>query len=240
MYTNNVALSPSIPTSFVPKQGGPTRRPSASNNVFLLISIVIFGLTIFSAGGVFLYANYLKGAEEARGNQLIEEQKKVSVNEVEQFLRLKNRLVVSQTLMQQHVVLSQFLNELEKITLSNVRFTSLTLQVAADRSAAITMVGQARTFNALAAQSKTFASEPYIKSAIFSNITPNASDKTISFSINATLDPRIIVQGSTSSSGVAPTTSTAPAISTSTTPNITTPAMTPPASTSSATSTTRL
>lgn len=234
-----MALSPSIPTSFVPKQGAPSRRPSASNNVFLLISVVIFGLTLLSAGAVFLYSNYLKSSEEARGNQLIAEQKKVSVNEVEQFLRLKNRLVVSQTLMQQHVLLSQFLNELEKITLSNVRFSSLSLQVAPDRSATLTMVGQARTFNALAAQSKTFASEPYIKSAIFSNISPNPTDKTVAFSITAMLDPRIIVQAASPSVGVSPTntTNTAPATTTSTTPNITLPVMAPRATSSAATTT---
>ncbi len=228
-----MALSPSIPTSFVPKQTGPVRRQSSSNNILLLIALILLALTLASAAGVFLYSKYLIGVANAKEATLNGEKSKIDNDQVEQFLRLKSRLIVAQTLINQHVELSQFLDTLEEITLSNVRFSTLSIQVAADRSAALSMSGQARTFNALAAQSRVFANQKKIKSAIFSNITPNATDNTVSFALTATIDPSLIVEPATGPGAVqtsvqaqAPATTT---VSHSVLPSVTTA---PPASTS--------
>ena len=199
-----MALSSSIPTSFVPKQpGGPNQRRSGTNILFI-VGLLIFLFGALACAGTFLYSSYLKNIETTKGQQLVAEQKKVDPNTVEQFVRLKNRLTASQTLMRQHIELSQFLDLLGTITLDDVSFKSMSVQVADDRTAQIQLIGQAASFNALAAESKQFAAQPYIKSAIFSNIAPSAKDNTVAFTINATLDPRIVVESQ------APTGSTQP------------------------------
>lgn len=190
-----MAISPSIPTSFVPKQPvGPTRKQSVANNILMIVAVVLLVVTLAAAGGMFVYSKYLQGLEQSKAQQLLQKQKEISSDSVEQFIRLKNRLLASETLVNQHVQLSQFFDELEKITLQNVRFVSMNIQVAADRTATLNLTGQAKTFNTLAAQSKAFASEPYIKSAIFSSIAPDSSSKMVNFSISATIDPRLVLE----------------------------------------------
>jgi Tfp pilus assembly protein PilN len=51
--------------------------------------------------------------------------------------------------------------------------------------------GTAKSFNALAAASTALASDGRIKDVIFSAITVN-KDATVSFSVSATLDPKIV------------------------------------------------
>ncbi|MBA3788912.1 hypothetical protein H0X32_00765 [Patescibacteria group bacterium] len=199
-----MALSPSIPTSFVPKQpisSGPRRRYSAGDSIFLIVSMVIAGIAILAAIGTFLYANYLTGVEKTKMSQLAQAQAQISPDTVEQFVRLRNRLSASANLINQHVELTQFFTLLEGITLQNIRFDSLKVIVAEDRSASMAMAGQAKTFNALAAESTAFAAEKNVKSAIFSGIKVNV-DKTVSFTLNATLNPALIVESTAPTSPV--------------------------------------
>ncbi len=190
-----MALSPSIPTSFVPKQPvSPSKRPRTSgNNVFLIVSLIIAGLAIIASGGVYLYATYLTGVVNAKAAQISAAENNVSPNTVEQFIRLRDRLVAADTVLNQHVALSQFFALLESITIQNVNFSSLKINVLSDRSATISMSGVAHSFNALAAESTAFASQKQIKSAIFSGIQVN-KDGTVSFTLNATLDPSIVIE----------------------------------------------
>jgi hypothetical protein len=190
-----VALSPSIPTSFVPKQSVPTDKKhySKGNILFLIVALIIAGAAILMAGGVFLYEKYLVSVETSKGAELVAAQNQVNDATVEQFVRLRNRLTASQTLINQHVELSQFFALLESITLQNVHFTTLTVAVADDQSAMITMVGVATDFNALAAESTAFAQQPDVKSAIFSGITVNAN-KTVNFNLTATLSPGLVTE----------------------------------------------
>jgi hypothetical protein len=190
-----VALSPSIPTSFVPKQpvSPGKKRYSGTGNIFFLVGVFIGGLALVASGGVFLYENYLQGLEKTKGAELSAAENNVSPSTVEQFVRLRNRLSAAQTLIQHHVELSQFFNLLESITLQNVHFTNLTVTVANDGSATIAMTGVAKTFNALAAESTSFAGQPNIQSAIFSGISVNANG-TVAFTLNATLAPALVFE----------------------------------------------
>lgn len=215
-----MALSPSVPTSFVPKQpvSGNPRRESG-NNIFLVVSLVVFLVALLGCGGTYLYLKYLQGLEASKGQELVQKEKEIDPNTVEQFVRLQNRLVASEGIINQHIELSQFLDLLGNVTLRSVSFKSMQIQVADDRTATLTLTGTANNFNALAAESKAFASQPYIKSAIFSNIKPNQNN-TVSFSVNASLDPRTIVEAAAPGKSTVPppTTSAAtlPSVSSST------------------------
>lgn len=188
-----VALPPTIPTSFVPKQPVATtaRRAKSGMNVFMLIGASVAAASVLIAGGVFAYEFYLKSAHESKTVQLEEAQKAVNIDTVEDFIRLRSRLTALSSVLDHHVLLSDFFDLLELRTLQGVRFSGLKLSVETDRSASIQMEGVAKSFNALAAQSTQLAAEKRIKRAIFSGITPNENG-TVSFSLSATVDPRLI------------------------------------------------
>lgn len=191
-----MALPPTIPTSFVPKQpvAPSARRQKSGTNLFIIIGGIVAGLAIVAAAGVFGYEWYLKGARDQKLEALTEAQRSVDIDTVEGFIRLKNRLNTAETMLNQHIMLSEFFDALESKTLQTVRFSGLTVTVAEDRSAEIQMEGVARTFNALAAQSASIAAEKRIKRAIFSDITVNENG-TVGFSLNATVEPRLITSG---------------------------------------------
>ena len=213
-----MALSPGIPTSFVPRQPvQPTRRPTSSGtNLFLIASLIIAGLVIAVAVGVFAYNKFLLHTLASKQAELTTAQSQVDENTVEDFIRLRDRLANGKDLLDNHVVLSQFFDALESLTLQNVQFTDMKLSVAGDHTATLEMTGTAKNFNALAAQSNAFAADKRIKRAIFSDITITDS-KLVSFKLSADVDSELITQGATVSAPATTSDSSVPATVTSTT-----------------------
>lgn len=196
-YTQStVAVPPTIPTSFVPKQpvSPQLRKQKQGINLFLIIGTALLILSGAAAGMAFGYERYLESARDSKAEEIAQAQREVNINTVEGYLRLRDRLNASSQILDQHVELSEFFDALEARTLQSVRFSSLTITVDADRVAEIQMEGTARTFNALAAQSNEFAQEKQIKRAIFSGITTNENG-TVGFSLTAVADPRLITAG---------------------------------------------
>jgi hypothetical protein len=156
------------------------------------ISLALLGIAILLSAGAFAYSHYLTSEAAAKSAELDRAEAGVSQDTVEGFLRLRDRLSSAQSVLGNHVVLSQFFDMLESLTLTDVKFDSLTIAVNPDRSATVKMTGNAATFNALAAQSAAFAGEPLMKQAIFSGISANPKG-VVSFSFSATLDPKLVV-----------------------------------------------
>lgn len=212
-----VAPSPTtIPTSFVPKQpvGGGQRFSQSGGNTFLVLSLIILGIALVASLGVFGYERYLMSIRDAKSQEVARAQESIDAAKVEEFIHMRDRFSAAKGLLDQHIALSNFFNLLESITLQNVRFNSLSLTIANDRSAEIQMTGNARTFNALAAQSSAFAAEKRIKRAIFSDIQVN-ENKTVSFALTADVDPKLLLLTAQSAppAPVAAPTDTAPATS---------------------------
>jgi hypothetical protein len=179
-----VALSPSIPTSFVPKQPvstGRRRYSSTGNSVLLFIAVCIFCASLAAADGLTA--------------KLAIAQKQADPSTIAEFTRLKNRFLAANQLISQHVVLTHFLVFLGSVTIQNVSFTAIDVLIADDHSAKLTLQGSAKTFNALESESAVFATQKAIKSAVFSAIVPQ-KDGTVSFAVSANLDPSIITDSS--------------------------------------------
>lgn len=189
-----MALPPTVPTSFVPKQPVQTTRRAAraGANVFMLIAMIIMVLAIIGAGVTFGYEKVLESMRDKKAQELAAAEASISRAAIDEFLRLHNRLNSTESLLNQHVALSQYLDVLEALTLTTVSFNALDLQVEGDRGATLTMDGTARSFNALAAQSAAFAAEKRIKRAIFSDIKVGAAGG-ITFSLTAELDPSLVI-----------------------------------------------
>lgn len=193
-----MAIPPTIPTSFVPKQPvQTTQRARTGMNVFMLVSFVLAGLALLGTAGVFGYEKYLESAKERKAEELRAAEASISRDTVEEFIRLRDRFASSERLLDEHVTLSQFFDLLESVTLQSVSFTSLDVEVNDDRSATIGMTGVADSFNALAAESAAFAGEKRIRRAIFSDIGASATGGGVSFSLQAELDPRLVVWDTT-------------------------------------------
>lgn len=183
-----------IPTSFVPKQPVRTTQKfsSSGGNILLTISTVLLVASLIAAGAAFGYKEYLTGVLSSKSTALEAAQSMVDKDAVSEFVRTRDRLQLAKELLDSHIAASRFFKLLESETLANVRFGSLSFDVADDGSAEITLQGTARTFNALAAQSSRLAEEKLIKRAIFSEISVNQDTDLVNFSLTADLDPRLL------------------------------------------------
>lgn len=224
-----MAPSPTIPTSFVPKQPVKpgVRYSSNGGNPFMMIAVGLLVLSIAGAGAVFGYQYYLGNVRDSKKAEVEAVRQSINSQVVEDFIRTRDRFTSAQDLLNSHVAVSQFFDLLESLTLQSVRFDGLSFRLAEDRSAEIEMDGTARSFNALAAESSAFASEKRIKRAIFSGIAVDPATRNVSFTLSAALEPSLLVISPAS----APAPLAAPAPSASTTPAraTTTPATTTPA-----------
>lgn len=156
-----------------------------------MFSVFALGLALVGAGGAFGYKEYLKGIEKERVAALKAAQNGVNTDEVDQYIRSRDRFGAALDVLDGHIALSNFFDLLEEITLVNVRFDSFSYSLLEDGTAEISLSGSARSFNALAAQSSVFSSEKNLRGAIFSGIELD-EDGTVGFSVDATVTPEIL------------------------------------------------
>ncbi|MFM2330877.1 MAG: hypothetical protein RLZZ26_384 [Candidatus Parcubacteria bacterium] len=141
--------------------------------------------------GVFGYGRVLVSEQASKDKELAAAVSKIDSNTAEGFIRLNDRLALSQSLMNNHVAFSGLFNLLDAIMPNTVRFTALHAIVDSAGVARIDGAGTAKSFNALAATSAAFANDGNIKDAIFSSIKVNR-DNSVTFLLAAKLDPKLI------------------------------------------------
>lgn len=187
-----MALSPIIPTSFVPNsKEAPRRFRTDFGNAFGLFSYTILFITFALAIGVFFYGRILANIESSKAASVVAAEKSIDPATIEEFVRLRDRLDSGAKLLAGHTTFSGFFTLLEKLMPSTFRFTSLHLSLDDTRIAKVEGTGIAKSFNALAAASAAFASDGRIKDVIFSNITVNQKDSSVSFAFTAMLDQKL-------------------------------------------------
>jgi hypothetical protein len=188
-----MALPPTIPTSFVPHPTSEQRKFRTDfTGAFGMLSYMVLGIVFILAIGVFFYGRILSADKASKDKDLLAAEAKIDSKTVESFVRLRDRLTSSDNLFKKHMAISGFFSTLEKILPTTVRFTAAHISVDSGGVSKIDGSGAAKNFNALAAASVAFAADGRIKDAIFSDINVN-KDNSVSFSLAATLDPKIIV-----------------------------------------------
>lgn len=187
-----MALPSTIPTSFVPRPTAQHRLGAADfSGVFDFLSYLVLVVVFVLAIGVFVYGRILSNTLVSKDADLAKAEKAIDPDTIQSFVQLRDRLVLSRTLLANHVKLSTFFTALEGLLPTNVRLASLHVTVSDGLMTRIEGTGTAKSFNALAAASTALASDGRIKDVIFSAITVN-KDATVSFSVSATLDPKIV------------------------------------------------
>jgi hypothetical protein len=187
-----MALSPTIPSSFVPRPVGEQRFRTDLSGAFSFFSYSLLGAIFLLAIGVFAYGHILQAEQTSKDKQLAIASAVHSSDSqtAEGFIRLNDRLALSQSLMSGHTAFSNFFALIEKVMPNTVRFSSLHINIDPSGVAHIEGSGSAKSFNALAATSAAFADDGSIKDAIFSSIKVSR-DNSVTFLLAAKLDPKL-------------------------------------------------
>ncbi len=187
-----MALPPTIPTSFVPHSAMAGRQfRSDYSGAFGFFAYTVVAVMFLLALGIFFYGRVLSIDKAAKEKSIAEAQQQIEAKTVEGFVRLRDRLVSSQALLDTHVAFTGFFSTLAKIMPTTVRFSTLHLSFDVSNMPKVEGSGVAKSFNALAAASQAFATDGRIKSAIFSHLNVN-KDNSVSFVLSATLDPSLV------------------------------------------------
>lgn len=189
-----MALPPTIPTSFVPysaSAGARTFRTDYSG-AFRFFIIGVLGLSVLLAVGVFVYGRILVATESSKRSALEKAENDINTSDVENFVRLRNRLTSGGTLLNNHIAVSGFFSMLEKTMPTTARFSSLHVALDGTGKMKLFASGVAKNFNALAAVSSAFAADGRVKDAIFSGIVVSPKDNSVSFTLTAVLDPKLL------------------------------------------------
>lgn len=197
-------MEPKYQTSFIPKKPVTTVGPTRSGGIslLLLVSVIIFLISLGLAGYVFLEKNLL--IQKIKENQTtIEANKSGLVSDsitIETLVELNSRINVAKNLLDKHIAVSPVFDFLQKGTLESVRFknfnfTSSGKDASGVGKMSVQMSGQARDWETIASQADEFGKTDWrkiITEPKISNLSLNP-DGSVSFLFSAFIAPEFLV-----------------------------------------------
>lgn len=205
-YTKGTMLPPTIPTSFSPRPTAAPGRPrSGSTNVLDIFAYVVFLAVTLLAVGVFFYGRILATTKVNEDAALAKAEQGIDPSTAEAFVQLSNRLTYGEKLLAGHVAFTSFFSALTSLLPSTVRLTALHLSVDDMGVVKVQGSGDAKDFNSLASASASLSSDSQFEDVIFSGMSVNPRDNTVSFSLSASLDPKSVAFSATTPPPTMPT-----------------------------------
>jgi len=167
-------------TSFIPKKPVTITGQSQSGGMglLLLVSIIIFLISLGLAGYIFLEKNLL--IQKITADQsTIEANKSGLVSDsitIESLVELNSRINVAKSLLSKHIAVSPIFNFLQQGTLKSVRFknfnfTSSGKDVSGANQVSVQMSGQALDWETIASQADEFGKADWKKIITEPNIS---------------------------------------------------------------------
>lgn len=176
--------------SFVP-HGTSKAKHRNSSGLLIGISFIIFLLSVTLAVGVYFYEGFLASQLENKKKEVAQVESNIDFRSAEELIRLSKRLEYSRDLLAQHVAISPFFTELERVTLPSVQFTTLDFTRSGEKPL-VKLGGKAKSYSAIALQSDEFGKTTIFKNPIFSNFKPQENGE-IEFMLEMNIDPTLFV-----------------------------------------------
>lgn len=152
-----------------------------SGGILFLAVAIYLGLT-------FGYAPYLQSQLASTQNQVSALNKQVSPSDQSQLIDFYSQIANVQTLLQKHVLPSQFFSWLEKNTEANVYYQSFALTAGRQ----VTLAGVARSEADVNQQIAIFENSPAISSVTVSNVSaPQLLGNAWDFSVTLAMNPSV-------------------------------------------------
>ncbi len=196
-------------TSFIPKKVAQPEERRSTMSLFLLISIIIFLVSLGVAVFVYLEKQMLVTNITAEQSVIKKNINSFEPATIESVVQLNSRISVASILLKNHVAVSPIFDFLQKRTLKDVRFKNFNFSQAANKSSAgsgvmITMSGQSKDWATLASQADEFGKQDWkkvIQEPKVSNFNLNA-DGSVSFIFTAFVTPEFLVYENNSASSL--------------------------------------
>jgi hypothetical protein len=199
-------MEPKFNTSFIPKKslqanvtGAPKtgggkdyvkRRSTHGPGFFLML--LIFILTIVSAGGIFGYTKITERNIDGLISRLQEAQNNFDPAAVDALTREGLRIKNAQRLLSSHVTLSELFDLLEAQTLKQVRYDTLTYSGLLGAIPTVQISGESTSFANVALQVEQYRISPSLNNPVVNELK-RLVDGTATFGVGMQLNPRLIL-----------------------------------------------
>lgn len=160
--------------------------------IFFLLALLIFTMSLISAGAAFGYQRILNKTITDKDEDLRQAEGAFDAGTIQDLLRIDSRLTQARGLLQKHVAPSAILYFLSTITLERVQLNSFDMTLDKEGGASLSVTGVADSFSSVALQSDQFGSTKVLKDVIVSGVSVGDTGK-VRFSVNAKVDPSLIV-----------------------------------------------
>ncbi len=185
-------------TTFIPKkpivpQSSQSSAPvSKPVGILFVISVIIFVVSLAIAGSVYGYKAYLQNQVSELAISLDKVQKTLDPNTIKEFTVMDKRLRNSETLLNQHVVISPLFKVLGTTTLPTIRYTKMDMSFGDTGNLLVSMSGESDGYRSIALQSQALAQNADLGDTIFSNFTVTPKGR-VSFDVAFTIPKNDLV-----------------------------------------------
>jgi len=168
-------MEPKFQTSFIPKkpivsEKGSNFSVTRSTNIFSIITTVIFVMTVLTSGALFVYKNILNKQIDEAKTEVANAKESSNPELIQKLIDASNKIKSSKDLLDNHVVVSEVLSLLEKLTVRRMRFDDLVYKNI-QNVPTITMKGEVQSYNALAQQEQIFNESDFVENPEFSGLS---------------------------------------------------------------------
>ena len=188
-------MDPKLQSSFIPKKpipNGPALRSVSTVNIFFVIALFIFILSLAAGAFIFFYNQHQEQSISSKASQLETIKRDFSDKLTQELTRLDSRLITANKILDQHLAISSAFKLIQAITAKNVQFTKFEYTLKNGTTPNLVLAGQGRSFNTVSFQSDLFRNNPSIKAPLFSDIRLDEKGNVL-FSVTADLDPELVL-----------------------------------------------
>lgn len=183
-------------TAFIPQQPilrvDGVSRSGEPVNLALILSLIIFFVTIAVSAGVYLYRVQIDKRVHEKSQILEAAEKDFNIDEITTYKRIDSRLALAKKLVDEHTISSVAFDLLESSTAQNVGLTSLTFTKDLQGNS-INLNGQAPSYAAVYFQAEAWrAMRPKIQSAEVTVMSLEDRTGIVSFSVKLMIDPQYL------------------------------------------------
>ncbi len=188
-------MQPQFQSSFIPKgptasnamPGVPVRK---GRSILSFITTLIFALSVVAAVGVFAYKFYLEYSIKSMAVELETGKSNLEQETVGEIMRLNNRILATENLVDNHMVLSPLFTLLEVSTLRNVRFTEFDY-TSSQNGSEVLLKGVARGYASLALQADLLNKNKNFQNPVFSDLALD-EEGNVAFSFRANINSTLL------------------------------------------------
>lgn len=182
--------------TFIPKKSviGEKRKAGNSSGIFFGVSLIIFLLSIVSAGVLYGYGAYLNKRVDSLGASLERAKSAFEPALIRELQQLDARMDSAEKVLSGHIAVSALFSALQNLTLKSIRFNRFSY-TRTDKSIDIQLSGVAKSYSSIALQSDIFG-DSNLSETLFSNLGLDREGN-VTFNFSAKISQSLILYQNT-------------------------------------------